>query len=90
MQYKSFISPPTLTVKEPYENHVVKEEVLKVLGTTDPEATVKVNNQPVLINEDGMFEAEIEIFSGTTEIVVVAKSRSGKETIVRRKIKPEL
>ena len=43
-----------------------------------------------IVGEDGTFETEIEIFEGTGEVVVVAKSRSGKETVVARKIKPEL
>jgi cytoskeletal protein RodZ len=89
-QYVSFISPPELQIESPRNEQIVHEEILSVTGTTDPEATVKVNNQPVLVDEDGSFVAEIEIFEGTVEVEIVAKSRSGKETVVRRKIIPEL
>jgi len=77
-------------VEQPKDEQVVGERQVLVSGKVNPEATLKVNNQPVLVNEDGTFEVEIEIFEGTSEIVVVAKSRSGKETVIRRKIKPEL
>lgn len=89
-QYTRFMSPPRLVVEQPEEEQVVKERALRVSGTTDLDAIVKINNQPVLVDDNGKFEAEIEIFEGTEEIVVKAVSRSGKETTVRRTIKPEL
>lgn len=89
-QYIRFVSPPALVVERPREDEVVRERTLKVSGRTSSDATVKVNNQPVLVSDEGVFVAEIEIFEGTGEIVVQATSRAGKETIVRRKIKPEL
>jgi cytoskeletal protein RodZ len=89
-QYSSFISPPKLVVDEPLEEQVVKQRSLIVSGKTDQDVAMKINNQPILIEEDGSFSAEIEIFEGTEEIVVKAVSRSGKETVVRRKIYPEL
>lgn len=90
IQYFHFISPPKLTVESPGEGQVINQRNVSVSGKVDPEATLKINNQPVLVEEDGAFKAEIEIFEGTEEIVAKAVSRSGKETVVRRKIKPEL
>ena len=88
-QYVKFVSPPPLTVIEPKQDAAVKLSGVKVSGKTDSDATVSVNNQPVLVNEDGSFGVEIQIFEGTKEIVISATSRAGKETVVRRKIKPE-
>lgn len=89
-QYKKFISPPNLEVYEPAEGETIIEQKVFVLGITDPDAVIKINNQLVLVSEEGEFEAEIEIFKGTEELVIRAVSRSGKETIIRRKIIPEL
>ena len=89
-QYVRFVSPPPLEVTRPREEEVVKERNLKVVGKTSSDATIKVNNQPVLVSDEGEFVAEIEIFEGTREIEVRAISRAGKETVVKRKIKPEL
>lgn len=89
-QYSSFISPPKLVVDEPQEEQVVKQRNLMVSGRTDQDVAMKVNNQPILVEEDGSFKVEIEIFEGTEEIVVKAVSRSGKETVIRRRIYPEL
>ena len=89
-QYARFVKPPELSVSRPQEGIEVLANKVKVEGKTDPEATVKINNQPILVNEDGTFSAEIQIYEGTTEIIVKAISRTGKETTIRRKIVPKL
>lgn len=89
-QYLHFIRPPVLLVNTPQDEQVVYETILKVSGETDPDASLKVNNQPVIITEDGSFETEIEIFEGTEEVLVVARSRSGKEAKVIKKIEVQL
>lgn len=90
LQYISFVSPPRLEVFQPIDGQVAAEKMVTVSGRVDPDAIIRVNNQPVLVGEDGDFTAEIEIFEGTGEIEIKAISRSGKETVVRRKIIPEL
>lgn len=89
-QYLRFITPPSLEVMQPKNEEVVKSRKVKVLGKTDADAVVRVNNQPVLIDKEGKFEGQIEIFEGTTSLVIKSVSRSGKETVIERKIIPEL
>ena len=89
-QYTRFISPPVLVVEEPIEGQVIEEENLMVKGNTDLEASVKVNNQPANLEQDGKFSAEIEVTDSTEEIKVVARSRAGKETVVTRKIEVKI
>ncbi|KKT66139.1 MAG: Ftsk/spoiiie family protein [Candidatus Curtissbacteria bacterium GW2011_GWC1_44_33] len=89
-QYGTFVAPPSLSVSEPKEGQVITQRLVRVSGKTDSDAIIKINNQPVLLDSEGNFVAEIEIFEGTSEIEVKAQSRAGKETVVRRKIKPEL
>jgi hypothetical protein len=69
---------------------VVRGTSLLVSGKTDEDAVVYVNNQPALVADNGNFETTIEIFAGTNEIEIKAKSRYGKESVIRRKIVPEL
>lgn len=87
-QYLNFISPPTLEVSQPKEGLVVNSREVFIEGKTDPSATVKVNNQAILVGEDGRFSGKVEIFEGTKEISLEAISRSGKVTEVKRKIIP--
>lgn len=85
-QYINFITPPKLVVFKPSENQRVEEGLLTVSGNVEVEATVIVNNQPVVLSESGDFSTEIEVFEGTEEVVVVARSRSGRETVIIRKV----
>jgi len=79
-----------LEVIKPTADQIVTQNLLKVEGKTDSSATVKVNNQPALVSETGEFETEIEISQNTLEISVSATSRSGKESVIKRRIRPEL
>lgn len=90
LEYYQFLSPPHLEILEPKEGAVVKTREVIVSGKTDPDAVLVISNQPVLLEEDGKFVAKIEIFEKTESIVVSAKARSGKETVITRKIRPEL
>lgn len=90
IQYHQFSSPPRLEIYEPKEGAVVETSQLLVSGKTDPDAVLEINNQPVLLEEDGKFTSKIEIFEKTSEIIISAKSRSGKETLIKRKIIPKL
>ena len=89
-QYSKFLAPPGLEVFEPKNGQTVTKRLVGVSGKTDGDAVIKINNQPVVTNDDGEFNAQIQIYEGTTEISIKATSRSGKETVVKRMIKPEL
>ena len=85
-QYIRFISPPHLTLISPTPDQVVMQNTVLVSGSTDTDAKIVVNNQPVSVNEDGNFSVDLDVAKNTTEISVTATSRSGKATTVSRKI----
>jgi cytoskeletal protein RodZ len=85
-QYLRFISPPGLTVESPKENQIVSGNSVPVFGTTDSDVKITVDNQPVLVDQDGKFSTNIEITGTTKEVDIVATSRSGKVRGISRKI----
>ena len=85
-QYTKFISPPDLTVDSPKENQIVEGGSVLVFGSTDPDVKITVNNQPVLVNEEGKFSVDLGVTQTTEEIDIIATSRSGKEREISRKI----
>lgn len=89
-QFVKFNSPPALEVTSPQDSFVATSNKVDVSGKTDSDATVKINNQLVLVGDDGVFNGQVEIFEGTKEIVVTATNRAGKETTIVRKIVPKL
>jgi len=86
-QYTSFVRPPEIIIDSPSDNEVVKGENVLVKGRVDSNVSLVINNQPVFVGEDGAFETNISVYEGTESLQFAAKSRSGKETIVVRKIK---
>ncbi len=86
LQYLRFIKPPLLEVMSPKEGEVMTMKDVLVSGKTNADTSVIVNNQPALVDDQGQFEAQIEVNLDTHEIDVVATSRSGKQTIINRKI----
>lgn len=88
-QYKKFVSPPQISLESPVSDQIVKGNSVLVFGTTDPDVKITVDNQPVIVDENGKFSESIGISPDTKEIVVVAQSRSGKTTTISRKIQTE-
>lgn len=85
-QYFQFISPPKLEILSPKENQIVIGKGVRVSGRTDTDAKITINNQPVIVDQNGFFEEEIAVVKETQELVIKAISRSGKETQIRRKL----
>lgn len=85
-QYIRFISPPHLEIISPKQDQVINQNEVLVTGTTDVDAKIIVNNQPVPVNEDGSFSVNLAVVKSTSEINITATSRSGKTTTILRKI----
>lgn len=86
-QFRKFNAAPTLIVTEPLAGQIVNGLTLGVVGKTDPDVTLDIDNQPIVVNSNGSFSAEIDISKDTKQVTLKAKSRSGKVTIVSRTIK---
>jgi cytoskeletal protein RodZ len=84
-QYRFVFFPPSLTISSPTENATTNGDVT-VTGRADTNATVYVNNELVSMSSDGGFTKHVSLFSGKSEIVVKARNRMGKETVVKRDI----
>lgn len=88
--YYQFKQPPQLSVDLPHENEIIFEKEVEVAGKTDPDAVIRVNDLPVIVDQDGTFNVKIEIAENTGIIIVRAISRNGQEVKVERSIKYEV
>lgn len=87
-QYFQYISPPKVSVSIPVEGQEVAVGIIDVSGKTDSDATLAVNNQRIIVSETGDFSGKIEIGENTHQMIFVARSRFGKQTVVVRNIIP--
>ena len=76
----SFASVPRLVVLSPEQNAVVQGSSISVEGITDRDAKLSVNEQPVLVNDEGHFRENLILQSGSNIINIKAVNRFKKET----------
>lgn len=87
IEYSKFISPPHLQIINPLENEIVLSNKVTVKGKTASDVNLTVNNQPIIVDQDGNFVGEIEITNETNDLLFVAISRFGKTSQKSRNIK---
>lgn len=84
-QYRLLTSAPFLEVTSPLENEKVTSTVT-VQGKTDSQATVTINNQQVLLDDDGSFSQSLTLPEGTRIITIESVNRSGKSRLIQRTV----
>jgi cytoskeletal protein RodZ len=75
-----FISVPQLVIIEPQDGSTVADNAIQISGTTEKDAQLFINNQPVLVNQDGKFSESIGLQNGSNAITVKAVNRFDKES----------
>ena len=81
----AFINPP-LNIDRPTEMAKISSSTITVSGRTDPSAIVFVEDQAVVVDDNGSFKKEIVGFPGKTTIKIIAINRFGKQTTLERHI----
>ena len=84
-QFRFAVLNPPLQVDSPAEQSVTGQEIT-VTGSTNQNATVTVNGQPVTVDQNGEFMKKFAAFDGPLTIVVTATSRFGKVATVERHV----
>jgi len=80
------VTPPKLTIFYPASDLEVSDPVIKVTGQSEKEALVTINNQEILLTENGKFEETISLRIGLNLLVISAKKRHGWENKIERHI----
>lgn len=83
---RGFLVPPRLTVDAPPDNFTTSELSVEVVGRTEPEATLTINDQPVTLKEDGRFLVRIQLAIGVNQIAVMAANKLGCSQTVTRMV----
>lgn len=87
--YFSFAGAPELDLVLPKNNTVVKQEKIKISGRVDPDATLTINGQVVLILKNGNFSVEVTLQPGLNTFTISAVNKYKKETKVTRNVRLE-
>jgi hypothetical protein len=78
-------TPPALELTNPEGGVLVGEQATSVAGTTDPDATVTVDDEEVDVADDGSFEVEYEGQDGDT-LAVVAVDEAENQSVEQHEL----
>jgi len=80
-EYVRFNRPPKVTINWP-QNQETNQSILYLSGSTDPESTVRINQDLVVVDVSGNFSKKIDLLPGDNQIVVESTSHSGVSSAV--------
>ena len=87
-QAVSFSQAPNITITSPTSDTLETSQVT-VRGSTDPDATLTINQKPISLSLDGEFETTLDLPPGQQTLVIISKSRNGKTRTVEKTITVE-
>ncbi len=70
---------PKLEVSEPGENARTNKEDIRITGSTDREVTIRINNQPIVVDAEGKFTTLFRLKEGENKIEVTAEDIVGNQ-----------
>ena len=80
-------APPKLEIFSPAENTVTTDSIVKIVGKTEKEVTLAINDRPLFSDPQGNFTVEIDLQKGLNIIKISAtKKHSRQQTIYRQVI----
>jgi len=83
---KKIVFPPSLTVISPDDNFITRENPVKIIGQTEEEAIVMINDKLADSNFKGRFEEEIELKPGLNIIKISATKKHSRERVITRRV----
>lgn len=84
--FKKIVLPPDLNVSQPAKNLLIQSMAITVIGQTEPEAEVRINNAIVLNNHGGYFSQEVNLKKGLNSLIISAKKKYSQEQVIIRQI----
>lgn len=75
-----FSETPRLVVVQPATDLTLDGSSLDVVGLTDKDSKVTINDQPIYVNENGEFNETLSLQQGVNAITVKSLNRFGKES----------
>ncbi|OGF34192.1 hypothetical protein A2482_03705 [Candidatus Falkowbacteria bacterium RIFOXYC2_FULL_48_21] len=83
------ISPPMVEIFSPADDLTTENGQVTIAGQTEKEVSVQINDQPLLIDQDGRFTLTLNLQNGLNIVKISARKKHSKETVIHKKIMVE-
>lgn len=85
-QMTAIVAPPEITLFSPVDESTTSNALVVVEGLVDPETTVYVNGDQVVVNMENIFATEIDLEQGINIIRIEAERRYSKRAVIERTV----
>ncbi|RJQ33780.1 hypothetical protein C4566_02950 [Candidatus Parcubacteria bacterium] len=83
---KNIISAPEITIYQPEDNFKTSESSINIVGKTEAEVQLTINEELVLLDEDGNFSQTVNLITGLNNLSISAKKKHSKTNKLELKI----
>lgn len=88
-EYLKYNQAPPLKVNWPEDSSLTLSSKIEITGTTDAEATVRINNDLIIVDQFGNFKKVVALSSPEQKLVIESRSHSGKTTTQEKTYHPK-
>lgn len=85
-QYRFLVGSPLLEIYQPADQLTTTANEIEVVGKTDPEVSLSINNQEIDLDQNGNFSQLIKLSENVNTIVISSTAKSGEQTKVQRTV----
>lgn len=85
-EYRFLVGAPFLEVNQPTDQLNISVTEVTVVGKTDPEAKVAINEQQIAVDQDGKFSQVIKLSDNVNNISISSTSKTGQQTKIQRTV----
>lgn len=82
----NIFSPPALDILSPTDNLITTNLTIKIIGQTEKEVQIKINDQAIQSDKDGFFQESVSLKPGLNIVKISAAKKRGKENIIYRRV----
>jgi len=86
----NIITAPQVNITEPANNFRTTASQVMIMGNTQPEVQLRINNEVILLDEDGNFSQNVNLAPGLNNLQISAKKKHSKtnhlELVVLREV----
>lgn len=69
---------PKLVIESPKDNETVQIENIEIIGHTDTNSILLINNENITLRENGSFKTDVVLMEGVNEINIEVENKSGR------------
>ncbi len=85
-QLISIIEPPEIVLLSPADDILTHDAEISVYGLVEGEASVYINGEPIVVNDDFTFETTVDLEQGLNDLVIEAERRYSRKAIIERSV----